>query len=177
MLEAYRKLSLRPQPAATSVLVSPSTFAYTGIGGAFARREWFVAATAVITILASFTPILLSAVPFSPSQTLTTHLVCVWMTVGCLSLMILTLLYGACFVRHPNMPMDPGTLAGRIYYVCDSVIVDDFRHLFGSREGDYMYKQETKTDRWYSYGKAVGLSGEKRIMVDRKESADKEGFG
>lgn len=174
MMEAYRKLSRRPQPAATSVLVSPSTVAYTGIRGAFERREWFVAAAAVITILASFTPILLSAVPFSPSQTLTTHLVCVWMTVGCLSLMILTLLYGACFVRHPNMPMDPCTLAGRIYYVCDSIMTDDFEGLLQSREQDY----HQRMDQRYFYGTAVGLSGRERTMVDHKEpDVNKESIG
>jgi len=39
------------------------------------------------------------------------------MTVAFLGVMMLTLLYGVVFVRHPTVVIDPGTMAGRIYRV------------------------------------------------------------
>jgi len=125
-MEVYRQLSRGTKSASEAALISPPVVAYSGIIDAFRRREWFVTVVAANTILANFSPILLSTIPFSPSQTWMTHLVCAWMTVAFLVVMILTLLYGAVFIGHPRMVVDPGTLAGRIYYVYDLGLLSDF---------------------------------------------------
>jgi hypothetical protein len=91
---------------------------------------------ATTNILAKLTPILLSNVPFSPIQTWNLHVISAWATVGILGFMSLVLGGGMAFVRDPlasessvdlgrrgkgrRMPFDPATLAGRIYYLCDS---------------------------------------------------------
>ncbi|KAK1751243.1 hypothetical protein QBC47DRAFT_351238, partial [Echria macrotheca] len=103
MMEVYRQLDMSPGSVSCAALISPPAVAYTGIFDHFKRREWFVAIVAGNAIIANVSPILLSNVPFNPSQTWTMHLVCAWMTVSFLGMMILTLLFGAMFVRHPKL--------------------------------------------------------------------------
>ncbi|KAK4443986.1 hypothetical protein QBC34DRAFT_442857 [Podospora aff. communis PSN243] len=124
MMEVYRQISNGTQSPAQAAMVSPPVVAYTGIVDSIKRREWFVTVVAANTIIANFSPIVLANVPFNPSQTYTTHLVCVWMMVAFLAVMIMTLLYAAMFVGHPKMAMDPATLAGRIYHVFELGLLD-----------------------------------------------------
>lgn len=124
MMEPFRCIFRDSQSALMVAHVSPKVVAYTGIAGHFKRREWFVTIVAANTIIANLSPILLSMVPYNPSQTYTTHLVCAWMTVSFLIIMIITLLFGAVFIGHPRLVMDPSTLAGRIYHVFDVGLLD-----------------------------------------------------
>jgi hypothetical protein len=175
ILEPYRQLSLKPQPPTTTILVSPPTSVFTGFFGAVKRRETFVTTVAFTTILAKFVPTLLSTVPFSPIQTWHLHLVCTWMTVASLAFMSLVLAYGLLFVRYPPLPIDPRTLAGRIYYLCDSpAVVEDFRGLSllrlsggsGGRRGNG-WKDKVDGRKRYRFGKMIGASGEVRIGLER----------
>lgn len=70
-------------------------------------------------ILSIFTPILLSNVPFIVTQTWTAHLITAWMTVAILAFMALVLV-GSFFVKWPPMPVDPSTIVGTLYYLCDA---------------------------------------------------------
>ena len=122
-------------------------------------------AIAANTIIANFSPILLANVPFNPSQTYTTHLVCTWTTVAFLAVMILTLIYGAVFVGHPKMAMDPSTLVGRAYHVYDLGLLDD------GREERNMVRMTLDTGgKGYSPWKAASFLGEEiaRVVWGRK---------
>ncbi|KAK3391141.1 hypothetical protein B0H63DRAFT_467346 [Podospora didyma] len=170
IMEPYRCLSSgAPQLAKDSVLVVPRTSVFTGlIPAGVRRREIFVTAVGLATLLSKLTPILLSTIPFSPSQTWTTHLVCAWMSVACLCFMVLVLLYGTIFVKYPHMPVHPGSLAGRIYYVCHSAMLDDFHgmSLLSGREFDGRVRRLLGGKR-FAFGEMVGVSsGYARIGVD-----------
>src|SRR4051794_26415240 len=128
MTEPYRQLWLRPRSAKKSVMVSPPTSVFTGgFIGSLRRGEIWMSVVGFTNILAKITPTLLSNIPFSPIQTWDMHLVCAWSTVGCLAFMILILIFGFFFVKQPPLQVDPGSLAGRIYYLCDSQVADEFR--------------------------------------------------
>ena len=163
--EPYRQLSRGPQLASNSILISPPATAFTGLMPAAFRRDIFVMLVAFAAVLSKLTPILLANIPFSPWLTYPTHRACTWTAVGFLGFMILILVYGLVFVKHPYMPVHPGTLAGSMYYVCDSPLLRDIqsgqlavvRTRSGRAGGD---------GQKYQFGKMVGLSGDTRIGID-----------
>jgi len=80
--------------------------------------------------------------------------------------MSVIILSGLAWIKYPGtctcMPVDVTTLAGRIYYLCDSKMVEDFSVPAKGKENE-RYR--------YRFGKMVGESGEVRIGVER-ESPD-----
>jgi hypothetical protein len=165
MTEPYRQLWLYPQSAKTSVMVSPATSVFTGgFTGALKRREWWMAIVGFTTIVSKLTPMLLSTIPFSPIQTWEMHLVCARITVSCLGFMSLVIVYGFFFIKHPPLPVDPASLAGRIYYLCDSQVADEFQGM--SRMSRAECEEKTDMQKRYRFGKMIGVSGESRVGVD-----------
>ena len=132
------------------------------------RRDVFVMVVASAAVLSKLTPILLANIPFSPWLTWPTHRACTWTAVGILSFMILTLAYGLLFVKYPYMPVHPGTLAGSMYYVCDSSMLRDMQggHLAAVRTRSWRGGRAGGDGRTYRYGKMIGVSGETRIGID-----------
>jgi len=170
MMEVHRRIGNGTQSPAEAASVSPPVVAYTGIVDAIKRREWFVAIVAANTIIANFSPIVLANVPFNPSQTYTTHLVCVWMMVAFLAVMILTLLYAAIFIGHPKMAMDPATLAGRIFHVYDLELLD-----IQGKDAD---EWSLADGREYGPWKAAGFFGDekaRRVWTERNKGKRRVG--
>jgi hypothetical protein len=170
MSEPYRQLWLHPQPAKKSILVSPPTSVFTGgFTGSLVRGEVWLSLVGFTNILSKITPILLSNIPFSPIQTWEMHLACAWATVSCLVFMILVIICGVFFIKHPPLPVDPGSLAGRIYYLCDSHVVEGFQ---GTARMERAECEREVVDgmKWYRFGKMIGVSGELRAGVDMAHS-------
>ncbi|KAK0642030.1 hypothetical protein B0T16DRAFT_420926 [Cercophora newfieldiana] len=163
-LEPYRLLSLHPQPAST-LAISPPTDVFTGaLHSIFTHGQIFVSIVAITNILSKFVPMLLSNIPFSPIQTWQIHLVCAWGTIASLVLMVLVIAYGMLFMKYPDMQIDPAkSLAGRVYYLCDSEVVQDFEGLSlvtGEKEKKQMMAvDEEKERKFYGFGKMKGVSG------------------
>ncbi|KAM7206469.1 hypothetical protein V8F20_002818 [Naviculisporaceae sp. PSN 640] len=106
--EPYRQLVLASEPSFTSTSA--------------VRWNHLIVLTAMGAALSKVTPILLGNVPFSPWLTWLTHQVCTWSAVGILGFMILVVSYTyirTCLAerREPQMPIHPGTLVGRLFYV------------------------------------------------------------
>ncbi|KAK0644687.1 hypothetical protein B0T16DRAFT_356714 [Cercophora newfieldiana] len=167
-LEPYRLLS-RPLGAPASVLtVSPPTTVFSGIFTSLVRLEVFPSIVALSNILSKFVPILLSNIPFSPIQTWELHLVCAWASVGTLSFLSLVLLWGLVFVKYPTMPIDPGSLAGRLYYLCDA---DDVLKQFSSMgriDGKHNVAKEwlgSQAGKRYMFGQIGGETGTRGVGV------------
>lgn len=160
-------LSQSPQPPQRTITVSPPLNAFSGIVGAVRQRHGFLILVAFTAILAEFMPIVLSNVPFRVTQTWITSRVCTWMAVGILSLMWLVVV-GTFFVSWPHMPVDPSTIAGAMYYVCDSWMLGGMEGLskLDSEERD---KQIAELGLRFRFGDIVGLSGRKRIGVDGQD--------
>ncbi|KAK0720272.1 hypothetical protein B0H67DRAFT_181584 [Lasiosphaeris hirsuta] len=169
-MEPYRVLYYHSLPAKTSVLVQSPTTVFTGLAGALLRREGFITIVGFSAVLANFTPVLLSAVPFNPSQTWQTHVATAWAAVGCLGFMVLVLVYGAIFVRYPYLPVDPASLGGRIYYLCDSTMLGEFQGMSVLSGKEVSARVDLKKK--YRFGMMRGASGERRIGVDYADDDD-----
>jgi hypothetical protein len=69
------------------------------------------------------------------------------------------------------MPVDPTTIAGHLYYLCDSAILRDFdgMSMMSRKEWDLHLR---RMENCYSFGKMFGISGQIRtgIYYDRKEN-------
>lgn len=167
-------LSQSPQPPQRTITVSPPLNAFSGIVGAVRQRHGFLILVAFTAILAEFMPIVLSNVPFRVTQTWITSRVCTWMAVGILSLMWLVVV-GTFFVSWPHMPVDPSTIAGAMYYVCDSWMLGGMEGLskLDSEERD---KRIAELGLRFRFGDIVGLSGRKRIGVDGLDFTDGERY-
>ncbi|KAK4158643.1 hypothetical protein QBC43DRAFT_349936 [Cladorrhinum sp. PSN259] len=165
ILSPYLLLSQSPRAAQDSIILSPSMNAFSGVWGAIKRRHFFLLVVASTAILAEFMPVLLNNVPFRVTQTWLASRVCNWLAIGILSMMWLVVV-GSFFVSWPHMPVDPSTIAGAMYYVCDS-------WMLWSVEGFSMLNQEER-DRKVSqlgfrvhFGNIAGLDGRRRVGVDR----------
>lgn len=161
----YQQLSKYALPAERSILLSPPTNSFYGIYSAFRRRSFFLGAVAFTTILAElFLPVTLSHVPFSHLDTYETQLVCAWLSISILALMVLVILYSF-FVQWPNMPVDPRTIAGAMFYVCDSWMLGTMEGMatIGKKERDSIMRSQRLR---YEFASSEGVSGKERMSVD-----------
>ena len=164
ILAPYRLMAQSPRLAKDCILQAPPITEFGGLAAAISTRDWFGAAAATAAVLSVFTPILLSNIPFSITQTWTAHLVCAWMTVSVLVVMMLVL--GVSFFVKPlRLPVEPDTLAGGLYYLCDSYTARDLVGISAPDERDRA-KQIVGMRRRYRFGKTIGLSGATRVGVD-----------
>lgn len=166
-------MSQRPQVARDCILRSPPTTAFTGLWRFVECRDWFGALVSLTSVFAIFTPILLSNVPFVLTQTWTAHLVTAWMSVAVLAFMMLVLV-GSFFLKWPKIPAEPSTIAGALYYVCDSHALKEWdgEHDAKSPGGTETAALSDQRERRYRYGKIVGLSGDTRLGVDYADEFD-----
>ena len=137
------------------------------------RNKFHLASVALASVLNKLlAPVLLSNIPFQISQTWTTHEICVWLSVVVLGYSTLVLVWHLfrevliCRRRPPlNLPVHPQTLAGRMYYVCDSAVLADFARLsmLSARPRD---ERVSRSGHLYKFGPMVGVSGQRRVGID-----------
>ncbi|KAK3335946.1 hypothetical protein B0T19DRAFT_471121 [Cercophora scortea] len=159
----YQGMARRTLPAEKSILITPSTNPFSGIYSAIKQKHLFFFATSFAAILSEFLPVLLSNVPFSLTQTGIAATVCAVMSAVFLSIMI-AVLVSSFFVRWPPMPVDPRSIAGAMFYVSQSHMLDDMQGLsqLESKERDRRIQELNKR---YFYGVLVGGSW-RRLGVD-----------
>ncbi|KAI7781030.1 hypothetical protein LA080_015264 [Diaporthe eres] len=161
----YQQLSKYALPAERSILLSPPTNSFYGTYSAFRRRSFFLGAVAFTTILAElFLPVTLSHVPFSHLDTYETQLVCAWLSISILALMVLVILYSF-LVRWPHMPVDPRTIAGAMFYVCDSWMLGTMEGMatVGKKEMNSIMRPQRLR---YEFASSEGVNGKERMSVD-----------
>lgn len=73
---------------------------------------------------AEFLPIFLSNIPYNMTQLYAVYVDCYYISIAILSLMV-ALVAASFFVRWTRLPADPLTLAGAMYYVVDSNMLED----------------------------------------------------
>lgn len=78
---------------------------------------------------------------------------------------MLLVVLGSFAVRWPGMVVHPGTVAGGMYYVVDSRVVDELAGM-GVMEGKERDRRVERTGRMYEFGEVWGVSGETRVGVD-----------
>ncbi|KAK3395046.1 hypothetical protein B0H63DRAFT_385723, partial [Podospora didyma] len=159
----------RPQVARDSILLSPPSSVFIGLWRALRTRDIMLANIALATLLAKFTPILFSSIPFRNKDTWKMHEACAWLSIAILSYMVVVLLVVSVFwgvKRRPFMPVEPTSIAGCMYYVCDSAMLGDLEGLavMGERERDRLV---CEMGRRYVFGGMVGtMSGVGSVGVD-----------
>jgi hypothetical protein len=157
-------MSQRALPAQRSILISPPTNPFSGLYSALRQRHPYLGVLAVASLLADFLPVTLSHVPFSVLETNQTQYTCAYLSIIILVVMMLAV---ACSlaVRWPHMPVDPRTIAGALYYLCDSSILISFDGLAGveMRDRDWMVKSMCVQ---YKFGNMIGVSGKERVGID-----------
>lgn len=183
-------MSKSPQPASLSVLEPRATNVFTGLWRSLVRQKDPLAASiSTAAVLSKFLPVHLAGVPFVPAQTWRVHEICVWVTVSLLVIMILVLGLHMWRVKWPSHhhvnsqatsryssggvgsgSVDTSTLAGILWYVCDSGMLRDFERLslLGRRERDTRVQ---RMGRMYRFGVVRGVSGfgESRVGIDYAE--------
>ncbi|KAJ3526034.1 hypothetical protein NM208_g11377 [Fusarium decemcellulare] len=119
VITPFRRMAESPQVPTRSVLMTPATNPFSGLFVALRVRDPLLFATAFASILSEFLPILLANVPYSLTQTKEAHQICARTCAGLLLVMVI-LLFSSLFVRWPDLPVDPRSLAGAMWYVAES---------------------------------------------------------
>lgn len=165
MMSPYLLLSRRALRAEQSILLSPPTNSLSGIYSAIRQRHVYLGLVSVATLLAELClPVTLAHVPFGHFSKLAVQDACIWTSLAILGAMDLVVLVSFA-IEWPHLPLDPRTIAGAMFYVCDS-------HMLAAFEGtDDEDKSERDLDvRYlrsvYGYGIIQGVSGEERMGVD-----------
>jgi hypothetical protein len=157
-------LSLRTQPPDSSILFTPSTNPFSGIYSSIRHRQPFLFAVSFAAILSEFLPVILSNVPFNLAQTGTAATVCA--VLSCLFLgVMLAVMAAFFFVRYPPMPVDPRCVAGLLWYVSKSKMLEDFEGVssLDRKERELRVKE---MGRRYFYGILMSDGDGRRLGVD-----------
>ncbi|KAI8634512.1 hypothetical protein F5Y19DRAFT_213645 [Xylariaceae sp. FL1651] len=164
IMSPYQLLARRPQYASRSILLAPPTNAFSGLWYAARSRRIFLAVVALASIVSESLSIFLSNVPFQVTQTYLVSQMSCWAAVSILSLMVLTVIISF-YIKWPHMPVDPSTIAGAMYYVCDSPVLDRFEGLskLKKKERD---RKVTELALLYEFGEIEGTSGSRRVGVN-----------
>ncbi|KAK0386629.1 hypothetical protein NLU13_6464 [Sarocladium strictum] len=119
ILAPYRRMARRPQKASQSVLARRPTYAVTGIFTGIRERDLLLFSISTMAVLADFLPMLFANVPYDLSQAEVVHLVCARVAAGLLLLMVVVL-FATMFARWPELPVDPRSVAGQMWYVAEA---------------------------------------------------------
>ena len=169
----YLYMSRKSMSPERSILYTRPTNPFYGVYTAIQHRDYFLLVTSVVTIISHFLPILLSNIPFSLVQTWVSEQVCILMSLVILGMMIVVLV-GSLFIRWPHMPVDPRTVAGAMYYICDSSMLADLdgRRLSMRCKAERAGRVKELRHQYF-YGELTGVSGRRRVAVDSENrSAD-----
>ncbi|KAL7764382.1 hypothetical protein ACKLNR_005527 [Fusarium oxysporum f. sp. zingiberi] len=164
MVVPYQVMSHGPQSASNSVLLTRPTNPFSGFWSAFKHGQIFPGLVALMAIFSEFMPILLANIPYSLSQVRVSHDICARLSVGILALMAITILLSF-IVRWPDMPVDPRSIAGAMYYVSESNMVDHFSGM-ADMDGDERKQRIRELGGTYLYGELTTRTGEKRPAVE-----------
>lgn len=161
----YQLMAQRTQPAERSILFSSCTNPFSGIYAAVKQRHLFLFATSLAAILSELLPVFLANVFFSLAQTIRTATACAALSSIILGLLI-AVLVASFFVKWPPMPVDPRSIAGTLYYVSQSHMLDngDLDGVSGL-DGSERERRVREKVRRYFYGVLVGGSW-RRLGVD-----------
>jgi hypothetical protein len=160
----FRLLSLRTQPPKPSILFTPSTNPFSGVYSAIRHREPFLFVVSLAAIFSEFLPVILSNVPFNLAQTSTAATVCAVLTCVFLGTM-LGVLGASFFIRYPPMPVDPRSVAGLLWYVSKSAMLEDFEGM-SRLDGKEREQRVSEMGKRYFYGVLMGEGGERRLGVE-----------
>ncbi|KAK1969296.1 hypothetical protein LY78DRAFT_725842 [Colletotrichum sublineola] len=169
IISPYYHMDRQSQQPESSILLTRPTNSFYGIYAALLEGNVVLMLAAFMAILAEFLPILLSNIPYNLTQTLATHDICALTSISILALMLVTLV-ASLFIKWPHMPVDPRSIAGAMYYINESRMLEDFEGL-STLNSDDREKKVKELGRRYFYGAISGKDG-RRMAVDSIESVE-----
>ncbi|KAK2038063.1 hypothetical protein LZ31DRAFT_609791 [Colletotrichum somersetense] len=169
IISPYYHMDRQSQHPESSILLTRPTNSFYGVYAAILEGNVVLMLAAFMAILAEFLPILLTNVPYNLTQTLATHNICAVTSISILALMLVTLV-ASLFTKWPDMPVDPRSIAGAMYYINESRMLEDFEGLSKLNSED-REKKVKELGRRYFYGAISGKDG-RRMAVDSIESVE-----
>ncbi|KAF3800419.1 hypothetical protein GCG54_00014218 [Colletotrichum gloeosporioides] len=169
IISPYHNMGRRSQPPEKSILLTRPTNGFYGLYAAILEGSIILMLAAFMSILAEFLPILFANVPYNLTQTLKSHNVCATISLTILALMLASMV-ASLFIKWPELPVDPRSIAGALYYVAESRMLEDFEGLSKLDSGE-REKKVKELGRRYFYGGLTGSNG-KRMGVESVESVE-----
>ncbi|KAK1480903.1 hypothetical protein CTAM01_14188 [Colletotrichum tamarilloi] len=169
IVSPYYHLGRRSQRPESSILFTRPTNGFYGIYAAIINGDIALMLAAFMSITAEFLPMLLANVPYNLTQTLNSHKICSIISLTILALMIVAV-GASLFIKWPEMPVDPRSIAGAMYYINESQMLDDFEGLSQLSSMDRK-KKVGELGRRCFYGALTGKHG-RRMGVDSVESVE-----
>ncbi|KAK1855576.1 hypothetical protein CCHR01_01752 [Colletotrichum chrysophilum] len=169
IISPYYNMGRRSQPPEKSILLTRPTNGFYGLYAAILEGNIILMLAAFMSILAEFLPILFANVPYNLTQTLKSHNVCATISLTILALMLASMV-ASLFIKWPELPVDPRSIAGALYYVAESRMLEDFEGL-SKLDSEEREKKVKELGRRYFYGGLTGSNG-KRMGVESVESVE-----
>ncbi|KAM0322596.1 hypothetical protein ACHAQA_009444 [Verticillium albo-atrum] len=169
----YRLMAKRAQPARRSILATLPTNSFSGIVTGIRTGDPVLFVMALIAVLSECLPILLANVPYNLTQTKETHDICARTSAGLLVFMA-AVVFASLFVRWPDMPVDPRSVAGAMWYVSESRWVSGLSGVAAMDKKDRRKRVNELGGRWF-YGNVFGMRGE-QLGVE-VEDGYRSGYG
>ncbi|KAK1624381.1 hypothetical protein BDP81DRAFT_437531 [Colletotrichum phormii] len=169
IVSPYYHMGRRSQRPESSILLTRPTNGFYGIYAAILDGDIVLMLAAFMSIMAEFLPMLLANVPYNLTQTLSSHNVCSIISITILVLMMVAV-GASLFIKWPEMPVDPRSIAGAMYYVNESRMLDDLEGLSQLSSFDRK-KKVGELGRRYFYGALTGKYG-MRMGVESVESVE-----
>ncbi|KAH9233008.1 hypothetical protein K456DRAFT_1894644 [Colletotrichum gloeosporioides 23] len=169
IISPYHNMGRRSQPPEKSILLTRPTNGFYGLYAAILEGNIILMLAAFMSILAEFLPILFANVPYNLTQTLKSHNVCATISLTVLALMLASMV-ASLFIKWPELPVDPRSIAGALYYVAESRMLEDFEGL-SKLDSEEREKKVKELGRRYFYGGLTGSNGN-RMGVESVESVE-----
>ncbi|KAF4930746.1 hypothetical protein CGCVW01_v000880 [Colletotrichum viniferum] len=169
IISPYHNMGRRSQPPEKSILLTRPTNGFYGLYAAILEGNIILMLAAFMSILAEFLPILFANVPYNLTQTLQSHNVCATISLTILALMLASMM-ASLFIKWPELPVDPRSIAGALYYVAESRMLEDFEGI-SKLDSEEREKKVKELGRRYFYGGLTGSNG-KRMGVESVESVE-----
>ncbi|EEY23051.1 conserved hypothetical protein [Verticillium alfalfae VaMs.102] len=173
VIAPYRLMAKRAQPARRSILVTLPTNSFSGIATGIRTGDPVLFVVALMAVLSEFLPILLANVPYNLTQTKLTHDICARTSAGLLVLMA-AVVVGSLFIRWPDMPVDPRSVGGAMWYVSESRWVSGLGGVAAMDKKERRKRIKELGGRWF-YGNVFGMRGE-QLGVE-VEDGYRSGYG
>ncbi|RXG44076.1 hypothetical protein VDGE_07311 [Verticillium dahliae] len=173
VIAPYRLMAKRAQPARRSILVTLPTNSFSGIATGIRTGDPVLFVVALMAVLSEFLPILLANVPYNLTQTKLTHDICARTSAGLVVLMA-AVVVGSLFIRWPDMPVDPRSVGGAMWYVSESRWVSGLGGVAAMDKKERRKRIKELGGRWF-YGSVFGMRGE-QLGVE-VEDGYRSGYG